>query len=521
MKNIFFLLVVVFLSHTSFAQSTDLDKEYFNYSYVGLPSEPIVNFNQRTYSVNDDAISIDGYSRVYSDASIVVDFTFEGTLVENFEIIKKKHEKKDKDGKVTSTRYSYNVSLNYKSIGRVEVLNVLRGKTYKDKFNNYASYSKHGFDTYSKAQHFYDNNRLTLRDKYWQKHLKEMQEDVRDYLNSTYGYPIRAANDYFWILGSKKHPEYTKHHEAFNKTIAAFSKMSYLEATKSIEKELQPVIDYFNDVIARYPGSKRKKRKVRFASYYNLAKLYYYLDNVGKMKEYAQKLIANDYDKNKGKRFLKDANRLQRLMTLNIVHSRHFDILEDGSSNNNDNSEESEESNNNTEESNATSNGIVAYLITKANDTIQASISEKAIKKIAYSADLKVNDGTGGYTIKNYKAQYCKTLALTNEEVYQVVEFDEVDTSASNSTPQKFAKVLFESDEISLFLFNNKELVLKFPNESKGISTLSSTFVFGFNKKLASLAGNCTAVLNKTNSKAYKNTAESLVEFCSDFSNCI
>lgn len=517
MRNIFFLLVFALFSYASFAQSTDLDKEYFNYSYVDLPSEPIVNANQRTYTTNDDAITIAGYTRVQSDASIEIDFEFEGTLVDNFEITKKKHEKKNKKGEVTDTRYSYNVSIHYKSIGRYKVLNVLRGTTHKDKFTNYASYSKIGFDTYSKAQHYYDNNRLTLRDKYWQKHLKEMQEDLRDYVNKTYGYPVHASTDYFWILGSKKHPEYAKHHEAFNKTIAAFSKMSYLESTASIEQELQPVIAYFNDVITRYPGSKRKKRKVRFASYYNLAKLYYYLDNVGKMREYAQKLIANDYDKKQGKHFLKDADWLQRLMIVNIVQSRHFDILkEDASNTAQENTEESEES----EDTNSSSNGIVAYLITKANDTIQASISEKAIEKIAYAADLKVNDGTGGYTIKNYKAQFCKTLALTNEDIYQVVAFDEANTSASNSTLQKFAKVLFESDKIALYLFNNKELVLKFPNEAKGKSTLSSSFVFGFNKKLAALAGNCAAVLDKTNSKEYKNTADSLTEFCRDYTGC-
>lgn len=515
MRNFFFLLAFVFLSNLSFAQSTDLDKEYFNYSYVALPSEPIVNAYQRTYITNDDAITIAGYTKVQSDASIEIDFEFEGTLVDNFEITKKKHEKKNKKGEVTATRYSYNVSMNYKSIGRYKVLNVLRGTTHKDKFTNYASYSKIGFDTYSKAQHYYDNNRLTLRDKYWQKHLKEMQESVKDYVNKTYGYPVRASTDYFWILGSKKHPEYAKHHEAFNKTIAAFSKMSYLESTVSIERELQPVIAYFEDVITRYPGNKRKKRKVRFASYYNLAKLYYYLDNVGKMREYAQKLIANDYDKKQGKHFLKDADWLQRLMTVNIVRSRHFDILKEDSSNDNtqENTEESEESND-------TSDGVVAYLITQANDTIQASISEKAIQKIAYTADLKVNDGTGGYTIKNYKAQFCKTLALTNEKVYQVIRFDEANTSASNATPQKFAKVLFESDKIALYLFNNKEFVLKFPNETKGKSTSSSSFVFGFNKKLAALASDCSTVLDKTNSKEYKNATESLIEFCRDYTGC-
>jgi len=507
-KNLFFIILFL-LSYFSFSQSTDLDREYFSYSYVALPSEPIVNDYQRTFLTNDDTVTIAGYSRVGNNASIEVDLSFNGTLVENFEIVKVKHEKKNKEGKVTSTRYSYKVKLNYRSTGEINVTNTLRGKTYTDKFNSSASYVKHSFDTYSKAQHFYDNNRLTLRDKYSNEHLKDMQEDARDYLNRTYGYPVRAANDYLWILGSKRHPEYTKHHNAFDQVSIAFLKMSYLESTAEIEEELQPVIAYFEDVITRYPGSKKKMRKVKYASYYNLAKIYYYLDKVGKVKEYAQKLIANDYNKKAGRRFLKDAERLEKRMLVNIVNSRHFDIM------NAEHNQDTDEQNNGMD----ASDEIVAFLITKANDTIQASINSKNIDKIAYTANLKVNDGTGSFSIKNYKAQFCKTLALSNEEVYQVIEFDETNTSAF-STPQKFAKVLYESDKISLFLFNNNEFVLKLANNSKGISTMSSSFVFGFNNKLAKIAANCSTVLDKTNSKVYKNNTESLIEFCEDFSGC-
>lgn len=515
MKKYVFLSLLILFSFAFFAQSTDLDREYFTYSYVGLPSEPIVNYNQRTYWTNDDAIGIDGYSRVESSASLEIYFEFDGTLVEDFRIDKITHEKKDKDGNVTSTRYTYDVHLNYRSRGRYRVVNNLRNQEHKDKFNSVASYTKAGFKSYTKAQHFYDNNRLTIRDKYSREHLEDMREDVRNYLNNTYGYPIRAGRDYFWILGSKKHPEYTKHHDAFNKVIAAFSKMSYLEPTTNIEKELQPVIAYFKDVIKRYPGSKRKKRKVRYASYYNLAKLYYYLDNVGAMKENAQKLIANDYNKKQGKRLLKQAELLQNKMIVNVVHTRHFDVMLNETNHQGNNETNPNES----EDTSESSNDIVAYLITKANDTIQASITEKNRKKIAYTANLKVNDGTGSLTTKNYKAQFCKTLALTNETIYQVIEFEEANTTASASK-EKFAKVLFESDKVALYLFKEKELVLKFPNQTKGISTASSGFVFGFNKKLASYAGNCSAVLDKTNAKTYKNNEESLLEFCRDFSGC-
>lgn len=147
MKAFFVLIALVLLNQLFFGSKHHLDREYFNYSYVALPSEPIVNAFQRTYSTNDDTISIVGFLRVHSEASLEIDFTFEGTLVENFEITKKKYEKKNKKGEVVSTRYSYNVFLNYKSIGSMKVLNVLRGKTHRDKFVFYAAHSKHGFDS--------------------------------------------------------------------------------------------------------------------------------------------------------------------------------------------------------------------------------------------------------------------------------------------------------------------------------------------------------------------------------------
>lgn len=65
--------------------------------------------------------------------------------------------------------------------------------------------------------------------------------------------------------------------------------MKYDEPTDEIAKEVEPIIAYFNDVVPRFEGNKRKLRKVRYASYYNIAKIYYYLDMPEKVKKYARK----------------------------------------------------------------------------------------------------------------------------------------------------------------------------------------------------------------------------------------
>jgi hypothetical protein len=485
---------------------------------IDLPTNPILNPNDRTFSVNDNYISIAGFSRVSTDGTIEIDFMFNGTTVENFEVVEVKHEKKNKKGEVISTRYSYKLELDYRSTGAVRITNTLTGENYSDTYSHSSSYTKHSFKTRSKAQRYYDNNRHSLETKYRNDHIRDMEESIQNYLNKTYGYPINSGKDNFWILSRKSHPEYYKHHEAFERARLAFIKMSYNKPVASLEKELQPVIQYFKEVIPRYQGSKKKMRKVRYASYYNLAKIYYYLDNIEKTKEYGQKLIDNGYDKKDGRAFIRNANWLQDLLYANGVDTRHLGKPmgnQESDNTHTDDENQSEEEQTTDDDDNEM---LVAYLVTKANDTIQASINKSNIARINHQVSLKVTDGAGGFKDKDYQAKYCKALALTNGDIYQVVNFEEAN-KGETGVKQKFAKVLFESNIISLYKYK-EELVLKQPNDLKGISTASSTFVFGLNKKLANYTSDCQKVIDKTNSKHYKNKEASLIEFCQDLSNC-
>lgn len=445
-------------------------------------------------------------------------------------IEKEKHVKKDKDGNVTSSWYTYKVTANYKSSGRMNVINASTSQSYEESFQQRTDYKSSDFNSYYKAEKYYKINKYDIKSNQRSKHRSEIKSTINSYLNSRYGYRSYSSNlEFLWILASKKHPEKKAHHEAYNKLKNIFEKMKYDETTNEIAKELEPVIAYFNGVIARYPGTKRKMRKVKYASYYNLANIYYYLDMPEKTKEYGQKIIDNDYDKSDGRRFLRSAVSLAKTLEENKMKSRHMKILTEDISNVKNEEEEREV----LSQQPKTAYNLElnkAYLITKKNDTVLVDMNTSDIAKIGYDLKTIQYDANGtpiGTRIK--KAKGCKELLFTDGLHYKNIKFKESSVKSSSvdvaqavlgGATDKLCKVLFESDKISLYKFNNKELVIVPAGSEKGNSTLSMSFVFGFKKKLAKLAKDCPAVADKAKAKKYKNTEESLLKFCNELSDC-
>ncbi|CAL2058047.1 hypothetical protein [Tenacibaculum sp. 190524A05c] len=522
------LLFLLLLTGTiSFGQRTNLDRERFHVSLVNLPSEPIVDNSQRTYSINLGGVSVSGFTRVKAPGNIDVKFTSSGTTISDARIDKTKHEKK-KDGKVVSVSYTYVAKATYKSTYTINVINALTGKSYEKSFVESSKYSSNSFDSNYKAEKHYKNNKYDLRSNYRIKHKKAVKSRIKSFLNSRYGYvPYSTKNEVFWILASKKHPEYAMHNEAYTKAKNAFAKMKYDEPTDELAKELEPVIEYFKSVIPKYPGTKRKMRKIKYASYYNLANIYYYLDMPDKVQEYGQKIIDNDYDKSDGRRFLRYAESLKESMEKNNMKSRHMKVVTEDLSNVEDEKEETE-----TEQVKESPKLELskAYLITKKNDTILVEIKKKDIWKIGYDVATVAydNDGTLIGT-KVRKANLCKEILFVDGLHFKNIKFKESSTKSGSAdvgqlvlggATDKLCQVIYESDKIGLYKFNDKELVLVPNGSEKGKSTQSVSFVFGFRKQLAKMAKSCPTVAAKAKKKEYKNNEKSLIKFCEDLTDC-
>ena len=95
---------------------------------------------------------------------------------------------------------------------------------------------------------------------------------------------------------------------------------------EGVREELKPAIDYFESIKRKYPSTSKHDRKLRYASYYNLAVLYYYLDDPQAMQKEANALILNDYDAKDGRALANTALYLKNLFMETKLNSRHFAI---------------------------------------------------------------------------------------------------------------------------------------------------------------------------------------------------
>ena len=207
------LITLLIISYNIFAQSADLDKHSLPVSYVHLPDEPILEKSNRTFSSNKSSLVIEGFEKTNSSASLVLEFYNQGTIVDNVNVNKHRHEQKDKEGNVIKVTYSYDVTATYSTTANLTVTNNLISKTYTKEYAENDSYQSSSFTSYSKAQDYYNNNKYTIRDKYRNEHSNKMLSSARNFLNNNYGFYIVNKNFNLKLMGSKKHPEFAKHQE--------------------------------------------------------------------------------------------------------------------------------------------------------------------------------------------------------------------------------------------------------------------------------------------------------------------
>ncbi len=523
MKKTTLLLAVFLCNFIVIAQNANLDRKYYKVSYVDLPAKPILDDAKRTYDTNYSSIGISGFSRVNNDPSLEIDFKYFGTEIGDIEIKKTAKEKKDKDGNVISTTYTYRVHVPYTSTASLNVNNnVNPDQNYSKQYKETENYSSSSFSTYYKAQSFYNNNKYNLRNKRNSSHKSKIVSSVNADLNYNYGYTIRNKQDLFWILGTKKHPEIAKHVEAYEKAKVVFEKMKYDEPVDGLKPEFQPIIDYFEGVIPNYTSTKKRDKKMRYASYFNIAKMYYYLDDFNKTKEYAQKLIDNDYDKGDGKSLIRQADKALKTLSTNKMETRHMKVVTSKIAP----VEEVVENNTSAASDMKLSK---AYLLNKKGDTLLVDILDSNLKSIALDVKTAKYDNTGSIIGSNIvKANEVKELFFLDGTRYKNVAFKESSIKGDaldggkvlKGASEKLCKLIFESDKYNLYLYNNTETVIVTPDSEKGKSTQSPTFVFGFKKQLAKIAEGCPALLEKVESKAFKNTQDDLIKFGEELKAC-
>lgn len=363
------------------AQKVDLDKFNFEIEYLELPVN-YVKPELRTYSVNvslspmaqsvitpeevERRVAISNFSKVESGGAVQVNVQIGNTTFNRSELKTRKEESKDKEGKVTSTKYYYSMWASYNNDGRysitgpknayksekqelkeskrkgkekdapkdenpflkdVEVAASATGKeqTISRNVGGSTSYNSPETKSSDDASRAFRINGPAIMQGIHNDFVNSAVAQAANQVNHQYGYVPVKESYYLWILDSKSHPEYQMQQNAIAAVKELLSRVKAESSTAALETALQPVMSYFETLKTKYTGDDKREKKLRYSAYFNLAKLYLVLDKPEKAIIEAQGLIKNDFDTEDGEDLLERAEELKREMDFHHINTRHLD----------------------------------------------------------------------------------------------------------------------------------------------------------------------------------------------------
>jgi hypothetical protein len=521
------------------AQSTDLDPFDINYSYVNLPTKPVADKKNRTYSFVtnidrnlqynkpkyfiENQVTISGFEKKEKNGYLSVEVVLQNPAITKKDITNRISSSKDKSGRVTN-KYYYTVVYSYTQDGNAKVVSS-DGKVNKViNFTAQRSAKSQEYENYSQAESFQYGIYNLIRNNF----TNEVVTTLNNELNDEFGYPVKNGTDKLWILANKKHPEQLAEYNAYLTVKNAFDKMNFAEPTTEIANEVKESIAYFESLPNKYNEDEKAHRKIRYSAYFNLAKIYYLLDNPAKSNEYCQKLIANDYDKSDGETMLKANNDLLTLLKANQTPNRHFTV----ETKNFIFEEKQPTYSGNTSSAPVTNapysietdqNYILAYMLTIKKDTIAGYMHKSRAMNLSDAVTVTVKDFQGKFSERNFKANEISRLILSNGEEYATVSFRvSVDNGGMTmaSASKKFAKEMFVGKKISIYQYFNGEIILKMTNESEGKSNASAGWMLGPKKRFEEMAKGCPTLLERVEKKEFKNNLESIISFAEALEAC-
>lgn len=526
---LFTFLFTLIINNLLVGQSTDLDKLYFKYAYLRLPTKPIKDSTLRNYAVVQnvyheyrtshenvvlfDDIKIEGFEQKESDAYLTVEINLEAPRVISKELVVRSAKTKNKAGAEVTTNY-YTPTWKYRQIGNCVV---------KDNRNNIIStYSLNADREYKATEMANKASAESTLSSAFEKRIdvgldciRNAQNTISASLNKEFGYPLVTGTDYLWILGSSKNPEQQAQLTAHQTVSVNFANMSGSTDMTDIAQKVQSAIDYFETVEKNFNTDDKKHRKLRYAAYYNLATIYHYLDMPDKQAEWANKLIKNDFDAKDGEKLLASAIALKQALTTNESTSRHMFIMTRTLP-----KVTKEKKPYSLEEDRAFTTGTV---IKTNGDSIKAYIRKVHPNQMKGSLTLKVMGPNEKYVDKIVYAREVSTVLYDNGDIYRGLYFAPPGDKSGSFNLEKeafFVKEIYKGEKLSVYQYLSSDVVIHRAGSKNAESVALPGWVLSPKKKFLEMAKDCPELTKRVESKEFNTQSASLVEFAKALDEC-
>lgn len=340
-----YLFAILLLPAYLFAQrNVDLDKYNFSVQVRTLPQVSL-DSTYRTYNVTvegtklmqsflkdmapEKSVQLDGWKKLDDEGHITISVKLDDLLPESVSVKERLENVKDKKGQIIGTKTLYSQEVIYTFAATASIVDykgmhimdeVLADRNYKQ------VYRSPEFQVRQMAEGYFLLNSVNKTGELYRNCVVRAMHDLSARISNNFGFGDATIYDHMWIVDSKKDAEYNDHRQAFKQLSDVLFGISASSSLDAAREQLKPVIDYFERIKTEYTSNSKHDRKLRYASYFNLAVLYYYLDDPQKMMKEANGLILNDYDTRDGKALEASALRLKNLFQQTNIYTRHFDI---------------------------------------------------------------------------------------------------------------------------------------------------------------------------------------------------
>ena len=343
MKKVF-LFIVLLLPAILFAQNKeDIDRFHFTVQYRALP-QFIIDSTYRTYNViiegsklmqpflheidPEKNVILKSWKKLPFDGHISIKVKLDNLLLESITLKERIENKKDRNGAMIATSY-YHEEVFY-SFAANAIINDYKGVHIMDQILarrcNKQVYSSPEFTIKKLAEGYFLFNAISISRDLYKSSINQAMQYLSEKLTENFGFDEVSSNDYMWIIGSKKHPEYQESRHIIQQLQDELIGMNAYTPIDGLREKLQPAINYFEGIKTYFNSTSKHDRKIRYSSYFNLAVLYYYLDDPQSMIKEANELALNDYNTGDAKGFIQTANWLKNQFQQNNIYSRHFNI---------------------------------------------------------------------------------------------------------------------------------------------------------------------------------------------------
>lgn len=343
MKKLYIFALLAISLGINAQKKVDLDRFRFSVQYRSLPKMQI-DSTYRTYNVEvegtrlmqsflnemspENSVLLEGWRKLPQDGHLDIKVKLGDLVPESVSVKERIETSKNRAGQVsTKTYYRQEVVYSFEALATITDY---KGAHIMDQElagrGNKQVYRSPEFASRILAEGYFALNSLTVTKELYQGCVTRAMHYLSERITDNFGFNAVTSNDFMWIVDSRKHPEYTAHRQAFQQISEVLFNMNANTSIDGAREQLKPVIDYFEKIKRIYSSTSKHDRKMKYASYFNLAVLYYYLDDPQAMMKEAKGLELNDYDAKDARGFVQTATWLKNLFEQNNIYTRHFTI---------------------------------------------------------------------------------------------------------------------------------------------------------------------------------------------------